>query len=603
MAALIRRVLVGVAVLAAVWTIWLVIRGGIDVNIFGSQFTSNEPLRPFLIANVALALYVAFGPGVARLWTWLRAIASRVDARLVASLLAATVAACGITYATTVAGGADSYGYVSQADLWLARDLTIEQPWMAELPWPNQKWTATPLGYRPIEREGEWSIVPTYSAGLPLLMAVAKGIFGHAALFWVVPLSGAVLVLATFGIGTRLGSSGVGLAAAWLVATSPIVLFMLMPPMTDVPVAAAWAASLYFALGGSPRSLIAAGLAASIAILIRPNLVMLAAPVAFAGAGFRPLHLLLFSLATAPGIAAVAAINNALYGSPLTSGYGGLGDAFAWSNVVPNAQRYLAWFVESQTPIALLGVAAVLVPVRQFWPWVTHRRGLYALTAIVVLMVAQYFSYLVFDTWWFLRFFIPVWPAIGLGVAGVLLLATRARQPLLAVLSVWLVVVLGLYTLRSASKLGAFGGWMGERAFPDVAAAVRSQVGERAVVLTLIHSGALRYYGGVMTLRFDSFDRDSLDGAVEWLRSRGVTTYALLEPWEVPQFKEHFAGQRALTAFDDSAVLVYRGINIIRLYDLSSPTLPAPRSITARDPATLRSVEPAPAPVFPLSPR
>ena len=56
-----------------------------------------------------------------------------------------------------------------------------------------------------------------------------------AALFWVVPVSGAVLVLATYGIGAGLVPALVGLVAAWFVATSPIVLFMLMPAISDVP--------------------------------------------------------------------------------------------------------------------------------------------------------------------------------------------------------------------------------------------------------------------------------------------------------------------------------------------------------------------------------
>jgi hypothetical protein len=41
--------------------------------------------------------------------------------------------------------------------------------------------------------------------------------------------------LVTFAIGRRLGSPAIGLAAAWLVATSPAFLAMLVSPMSDVP--------------------------------------------------------------------------------------------------------------------------------------------------------------------------------------------------------------------------------------------------------------------------------------------------------------------------------------------------------------------------------
>ncbi len=108
-------------------------------------------------------------------------------------------------------------------------------------------------------------------------MAAAKTIAGHCAMFLVTPLSGALLVWITFAIGRRLVSDAVGLAAAWLVATSPAVLAMLVSPMSDVPAAAFWAAAMYFTLGSSSRSALMAGLAASAAILIRPNLAPLAA--------------------------------------------------------------------------------------------------------------------------------------------------------------------------------------------------------------------------------------------------------------------------------------------------------------------------------------
>ena len=54
----------------------------------------------------------------------------------------------GLVGNTGIAGGSDSYGYVSQADLWLNGSLRIEQPAARKLPWPNSQWTLAPLGYR-----------------------------------------------------------------------------------------------------------------------------------------------------------------------------------------------------------------------------------------------------------------------------------------------------------------------------------------------------------------------------------------------------------------------------------------------------------------------
>ena len=76
----------------------------------------------------------------------------------------------GVHYGSFAAAGSDSYGYVSQARLWLSGIPRVEQPWVQDFPWPNREWMFAPLGYRPFSPDG--TIVPTYPAGLPMIMAV-----------------------------------------------------------------------------------------------------------------------------------------------------------------------------------------------------------------------------------------------------------------------------------------------------------------------------------------------------------------------------------------------------------------------------------------------
>jgi hypothetical protein len=576
---LIRELSFTLAVVGGALTIWLVVVGGFDTTLFGVALTSNEPMRPFLLATISLAVFIWSGPGPEQAWRWVQQTTAAFDDRLVAGLLAAAVAIAGLVYGSFVAVGADAYGYVSQADLWLAGNLRIDQPWVADAPWPNAKWTAAPLGYRPIEHVESQAMVPTYSPGLPMLMAIAKGFFGHAALFWIVPLSGAVLVLATFGIGRELGSSRVGLAAAWLVAASPIVMFLVMPAMSDLPAAAAWVSAFYFSLRPGLAGAVSAGLTTAVAILIRPNLAPLAAIMlvwiatrtardSALGARFDWRTALAYVAAAAPGALGLTWLYARLYGSPFTSGYGDLGDAFQWSHVLPNLRRYAGWFVESQTMIAVLGVAALIVPVRRLWPWVADRRAVLAMTAMSLFVVVQYLFYYVYDAWWFLRFLLPCWPFVMLGVAG-MLIGGPARRGVWSLAALWIVVALGLYTLRTSTKLGTFEIWQGERAVVDIARAVNDATPERSLVLSVVHSGTLRYYGGRVTLRFDSLPEDGLDRAVDWLRDRGIGAYALLEPDEVTQFTRRFAGARAVAQFDGSAVTIYRGARMATLYDLA----------------------------------
>ena len=297
-----------------------------------------------------------------------------------AALAIVTTLATGL-YGGRAIGGSDEYGYASQAELWLKGNLEVEQPFVEHAPFADAARIFSPLGYRP-HHSKPTVIVPAYAPGLPMLLALTKFIGGQEAMFWVVPVSAGLLVLVTYGIGRRLGAETPGLIAAALVATSPPMLAMAMLVMTDVPVAAAWAAAFYFALGGTARSAAAAGALSSVAVLIRPNL----APVAGALVLIYLLpmrreqlrrsamwQLTAFIAALVPGVIAVALLNAQLYGSPLSSGYGHWSELFVLSRVPTNLRLYLSWFVESHTLLALSGVFALFVPLRRLWPAVDNR--------------------------------------------------------------------------------------------------------------------------------------------------------------------------------------------------------------------------------------
>jgi hypothetical protein len=135
---------------------------------------------------------------------WLRR-GIRHSAVAVASMVVVAGLWVGIHYGSYAAGGSDSYGYVSQAPLWLHGDLHIKQPWVAQMTWPQREWSFAPLGYRPSSPDG--TIVPTYPPGLPILMAAFLGLFGANGPFYVVPLLGAVALLGTYLLGTELTRS------------------------------------------------------------------------------------------------------------------------------------------------------------------------------------------------------------------------------------------------------------------------------------------------------------------------------------------------------------------------------------------------------------
>ena len=617
-----RAGLLLVACAAAIWGVWLLLFGGISTRILGLRIRSNNPERVLILAVLALAGYFLSG-GRIRLGAAQRRMDPLVRtagdvfagiARRPAPLawgLALILTASAAAGSTRIAGGSDVYGYVSQADLWLSGSLSVPQPWVSQAPWPDPEWTFTPLGYRPALRSGEWTIVPTYSPGLPLVLATARWIAGQCALFAVVPLFAGLAVLATYGIGCRLGSCWAGVIGAALVASSPAVLVVSFETLTDVPVMSAWACSWFLLLGargGTPPArerllAVAAGLAAGLAILIRPNLVTLAVPM---GLWFFVRHVppgrarltpaVLFALGTLPGVLAVAWINNELYGSPATSGYGSFDEQFALARVGVNLQHYLSWFAHAQTPVAFAGLAALVVPLRWIWPGLTDRRMLGIIVAFVAILWTQYVAYLEFDSWSYLRFLLPSWPFIMVGLGAVILGATNLAagwmpRPTRALSAVVATIGLCMWTLSIAGTSEVFGQRQAAAHDAPIGQLVRQHTADNSVVLAFERSGSLRYYAGRTTLRYDFLDAAWLDRAVAWLTERGVHVYAVLDPAHEAAVRRRFAGQRTLDALDRPVVLYEP--NRTALFDLSTPPPPQQRLILVeRDPGGRPACDP-----------
>ncbi len=613
-----RRVCLLAFFLTLGWAIWLMVAGGFDGTVFGLRVRSNNPRR-VMVASACLFVGYLLTGGRVRLApfvdAWRRAAACLARRpNWVALVLAASAAFLAAGQSTRIAGDADAYGYVSQADLWLAGALKVSQPWVEQVPWPNAKWTFAPLGYRPMP--DEWSIVPTYSPGLPMLMAVAKRIGGQCALFAVVPLSLGLAVFTTYALGKHLATPNAGLIAAWFLATSPVVLEVSLESLSDVPVTAAWAAAFYFLLGSSLASTALAGFTAALAILIRPNLVPLAIPLAVwylvrrtplvSRLSDRLRDFAVFSLAVLPGVVTVSAINRYLYGSASSSGYGGLAEMFSWTHVLPNLGRFITWIAETQTPLALLGLLALAVPLRAIWPHVVDRRVFAIIALFIAMLWGQYSAYLEFESAGYLRFLLPSWPFIMLGLAGVLLAVGRAvtRSTYASAVGIGVVVILlGAWNLRVAVRRDVFEQRQAARHEAPIGRIVQAHTDRNSVVLAVHRSGSLRYYGRRITLRYDMLDGGWLDRAVTWLTERDVHVYALLDGRETREAMSRFAGQRAALAFV-RPVLTYKPAGT-SLFDLSSPPDASRQTVVIEE--SLEDLPgcdpPVPLPVLQLKPR
>jgi hypothetical protein len=556
---LVARALSTAVAATGLWTIATTFGAGFVVHLGSLRLASNEPVRPLVVTALAAGLYLLlFGPArLVRDLTRLTRISPRL-AHPAAISLALLTMALGLRYGTWFAGGSDSYGYVSQADLWLKGDLHISQPWVAQFDWPFADRTFAPLGYRPGLIPN--TIVPTYAPGVAMLMALAKLVAGTAGPFLVTPLLAALGVWLTFCLGRKLVGPVEGFLASLLIATSPAILMIVMLPWSDIPAMACWTLALVLVISGGRFSAFLAGLAASMAILIRPNVVPLAAVIGLA-AMFRPRNRpsrfgsvvsdgLLFAAGVAPGVLAVAFLNTRLYGSPLESGYGPLSLIYGPSHSIANVRRWAAWLWETQPAVVVLALVGLVAP------GALMRRGAIdgarpgsprlLIVGVAAVTMACYLFYTPFDDWPFLRFLFPMFPALMvLAAAGFTAVVRRLRESWRVPLAVVCLVAVVSSQVRAGRDRYVFDNEKAAAHWLAVAHEVERLVPDNAVIICVQESGSLRYYAHRLTLRWDWLPPEWLDGAIDQLQAKGYRPYILLAEEEQQEFRGKFSGTSA----------------------------------------------------------
>jgi hypothetical protein len=598
-APVLRRALLALIATLALWSLIVAVTAGVDLRPYGIPFKSTDPDRA---AYAALALMLAYGAIYrARTLQHAASLERRAQSILaaigrlgpwVAAVLACITLALGVVYAVAVAGGSDSWGYISAADLWLAGDLVTEQPIATEVPWPDADWSFAPLGYRPAQTPG--AIVPVYSAGLSVLMALAKRLVGECGPYLVVPILGALMVWLTYWLGAYLGSPLLGVVSSALMATSPTFMFMLMNPMSDVPVSAFFLAATVVALSRVRGRALWTGVLVSVAVLIRPNLVPVGAVflgllIARAEAGRRWRAAIWFGAGGLPLILTVGAINHYLYGAPWKAGYGGLDQFYAWRHLFTNLSQYSVSLFRTETPVVLLSLAPLFLLRRLE----TERRvAVIALAAFAASIWLSYLFYTPFDAWWYLRFVLPAFPAMLVMAAfGFSLLMERlGGAQKAAVLGMVLAVpifALRINTIREEAILQL---WQGGVVYTSAAEYVRAKLPANAVILTVQHSGSIRYYADRLTLRWDLLGPEWWPRALDDLTARGYRPYFLVSVFEETQLRSRFGFSDAPDG-PGTVVALMNDPESIRIYD--------PLRRTEAQPATIPSVVPCPCGIGP----
>ena len=469
-----------------------------------------------------------------------------------AGLLTALSAAIALTTfavvrGTWAVGGSDSSCYALMAQAMASGRLQPTSALAVEAPWPDAARTLAPGGFIPSPVQPD-AASPICAPGFSVLMAPLAAAFGPDAIFWVIPISAALLVYAAFVIAREFAGPMAGATAAILTATSPIVLYQVVQPMNDVLAAALWLAALALLIakpaGWWPPLL--SGMLIGLAIMVRPNLAPVAVVIA-AGPwllqrtdAVRALALIV--VAALPGIAVMFWLNHELYGSALGSGYGDATRLFSTAHIQDNLTNFGRALLQTQYLAPLLGVVAPIVFAGE------KRKLALVLLIAAAVVVAIYLLYQPYPEWWYLRFLIPALVILLILTSAVAVeVATRARMggviPIVAVL-------LAILGTRAAGDRQAFELQRLEGRYRETASLVTDRLPVNAVLITVWQSGSIRFHAGRQVVMWDSLDPAWLDRAIAWLNERGLQPYFLFERREEPEFRARFRGASPLGALD-----------------------------------------------------
>jgi hypothetical protein len=522
--------------------------GGIDFDLGLVRLRLHDWTRPLTLLALALAwrawLFRARAPVAPH--TPNAAVTSYIATRGMIALLIAAAAVYAHSH-IRIAGGLDSYGYVSASRLLASGRLSEPQPLAALLPFEDAMSAAAPLGYVPSADHER--AVPRFPLGLPIVMAIFT-MFGATGPFYVPLLMAYASIALAYLLGRESTSATApnheaGLLAAVLVAVDPLFAAYAMQPMSDVPATCWLLAAVWIHTKKGVRPLfwcVAGGVGAGMTILTRPALLPAVVVLALIGTGEKR-STLLFGGVVATFIALQLGVNLALYGGIAASGYGSTSHMFELSaaRLAANVSNFGKWLTYSHTPLFwLLWPGALLVLRRERWAW--------QLSAVAAAAAAPYLFYIVFDDWESSRFLLPSIALITILSVRALSRSATARLARaegfshLVVFAIALVCATashrflereGIYRLpTSEAKYALVGEWF------------KRNTSERVVVLAGLHSGPIRLYGERATIRWDQIPEQSLTATLRSLIAAGYEPYLALDlPTEPPLFEKRFITQ------------------------------------------------------------
>ena len=432
------------------------------------------------------------------------------------------------THMSPHAGGSDSSGYLTSARLLAQGEFFAP---VRSLPEHSSvafgAMAFQPLGLR-LHPAGD-RLVPTYPIGLPLHLGAAAQIVGWdyaviAVNLLTILASGGLLWTLARQLGLSPLWSATGVLWLWL---CPVFIFSALQPMSDL-LALAWSLAVLSSalrVRDDWRWGLACGAALSLAVLVRPTSALLVFPVLIA-LGFQWRAYLAVGAGGLPGASLFAFYNWKVYGSPLVTGYGEVWSAFSRAYFVPNLLQFARWIPVLFSPLIILALAAPFLPTARL-------RGYKMLAGWFVILVSFYgFYYCAGETWWYLRFILPAFPALILAAVSALAATEQtlrltpkttamAAAALLAISAAWQIIAIQRLDVMTLEQR--------ERTYSDSARWAQTHLPAKAAIFCMQVSGAFFYYNDFLLIRWDQ-DRSSLLLATLAAQKRPI--YAALFPFE-----------------------------------------------------------------------
>ena len=437
-----------------------------------------------------------------------------------------------ITQGVSYASSSDASGYFNSAQLLASAEASTPIKTIPHFtPTDGDYYFQQPLGFSVVNET--LSLVPTYPPGLPLHLLIAAQVVGwdHAAIL--VNVLGALLSgWLTFLLARKYChlSPAWALAATLLLWACPLFVFFSLQPMSDMP-STGWCLLAFFsALNARQRIIwgLLAGFAVGIAVLLRPTNVFVMLPVLMILRGSWKTWGLLI-LGGLPFVAIQIGYNLKAYGEIPTSGYGDVSTLLQSKFVAHNSIHFAHWIPQLLTPAIVLALAI---------PWLLqyYPRLIPAMIAWIVGLIAFYiFYYHAGETWWYLRFILPVFPFLILAALMVAQrLAECIRRPLLR--TILPLVILGTalsYQYHMNHQLDVTHVKSADRAYYNTNEWLLNNVSDDAIMVAMQASGSLHYYTDYPLVRYDLTSPEKLTLILESARQHEQPIYAPLFPFEI----------------------------------------------------------------------